>query len=99
MTIGPPTLKSPPTLSLSAGVGFKTCFSILSRFLLENFLPMADSLNRSHGLDDFVDLDEFVDLDDFADLDEPDDLDGPYKLDDLDLASVFVNPGYFESSD
>lgn len=83
MTIGPPVLKCGPIQSLSAGVGFKTCFSVLSRFLLEHFLPMADSLN----------------LDDFADLDEPDDLDGPYKLGDLDLASVFVNPGYFESSD
>ena len=77
MTIGPPVLKCGPIQSLSAGVGFKTCFSVLSRFLLEHFLPMADSLN----LDDF------------------DDLDGPYKLGDIDLASVFVNPGYFESSD
>ena len=80
MTIGPPTLKSPPTLSLSAGVGFKTCFSVFSRFSLQTFLSMADSFHWSHELDDFVEFDEPDDLDYLDDLDDPD------KLGDLDLA-------------
>ena len=84
MTIGAPILKCDPIQSLSAGVGFKTCFSVLSRFLLETFLSMRDSLNRSCDPDDFY---------------EPDDLDDPYKLGDLDLSSLFANPSYFESSD
>ena len=75
----------------------ETCFNASASYV-DSCLKPCLTFYQSQFLC-VISLNDFEDFDDLGGLVDFDDLDDSDELGDLDLASLFVNPSYFESSD